>query len=206
MSAFLDACALQSDAKSASVLMIMSDTFYCLETVAAAPAAESAVRAVPAAAAVGAPAAAEAAAAAAAESGAVGAPGAERASSSPATWRRKYLQAGVLRHRIWRDMGFWEEAFLLSVREAVQGTCAHLAESAAGGGGERAAEGGMSSEAAYLYKQIVFGQLGSWLLNLVNFRVPLRTITKFMTRMSIANGLGMEERLALLAKLDTLAG
>ena len=105
-------------------------------------------------------------------------------------------------------MGFWEEAFLLSVREAVQGTCAHLGESPAAtrGSGERAAGGGKPSEASYLYKQIVFGQLGSWLLNLVNFRVPLRTITKFITRMSIANGLGMEERLALLAKLDALAG
>ena len=61
MSAFLDACALQSDAKSASVLMIMSDTFYCLETVA--PVAPPAVSGLSAAAAEGAPAAAAAAAA-----------------------------------------------------------------------------------------------------------------------------------------------
>tara|TARA_B110000208_G_scaffold19328_1_gene23801 strand:- start:122 stop:721 length:600 start_codon:yes stop_codon:yes gene_type:complete len=187
MGAFLDACALQSDAKSASVLMIMSDTFFM---VTAAEKEE----------------AAEAEAEAEAEAKKEGADQLSVALDDAAKARRKYLQAGILTHRIWHDMGFWEEAFLLSVREAVQGTCAHLKQSPRdkADGAAAAAVREMSAEAAYLYKQIIFGQLGSWLLNLVNFRVSLPTIKRFMTRMSIANGLGIEERLALLAKLDAL--
>lgn len=62
-----------------------------------------------------------------------------------------------------------------------------------------------SHEVRYAYRNIVFGQLGSFAHNMLQFGVPLETTLRFIRRMSAACGLTDEEVAALAANASELA-
>ena len=110
-------------------------------------------------------------------------------SSSSATRenRREYLQESIKNHRIWQNPHFWEEAFFLSVREEV---VKHL---------KQVHEGSVNKESNFseFYKNILFGQLGSYALNMLNFGVTLEVTLSFIHKLCIVNRIGEEKRMML---------
>ena len=81
---------------------------------------------------------------------------------------------------------FWEEAFL-SVREEV---VKHL---------KQVHEGSVNKESNFseFYKNILFGQLGSYALNMLNFGVTLEVTLSFIHKLCIVNRIGEEKRMML---------
>ena len=102
--------------------------------------------------------------------------------------RREYLQESIKHHRIWQNLHFWEEAFFLSVREEV---VKHL---------KQVQEGSVSKETNFgeFYRNILFGQLGSYALNMLNFGVALDVTLSFIRKLCIVNRIGEEKRKMLI--------
>ena len=123
MTAFLDACMVHSDVRAASMVMIMSQTFYREHS-----AGETDGRAVGGSRHSTASIAGSSAAASgegfgtAADGAAVGneqpAEGRDDAEANAADPERQriFLQVPISRHRIWEDISFWEEVFLVNLR------------------------------------------------------------------------------------------
>lgn len=122
--------------------------------------------------------------------------------------RREFVQGLVKLHPIWRDSNCWEEMFYRSVREAVQKL--HTPHSQArADGGEADGAGGMpgpdassmpapgSREWEYMYQQMVFGNLGSYMLNMRTFELPHEDVVRIVKRLGKGNGLP-EDMLSVL--------
>ncbi len=101
---------------------------------------------------------------------------------------REYLQESIKNHRIWENPHFWEEAFFLSVREEV---VKHL---------KQVHDGSVNKESnfAEFYKNILFGQLGSYALNMLNFGVALEVTLSFIRKLCVVNRIGDEKRMMLI--------
>jgi tetratricopeptide (TPR) repeat protein len=101
---------------------------------------------------------------------------------------REYLQESIKNHRIWENPHFWEEAFFLSVREEV---VKHL---------KQVHDGSVNKESnfAEFYKNILFGQLGSYALNMLNFGVTLEVTLSFIRKLCVVNRIGDDKRMMLI--------
>ena len=108
---------------------------------------------------------------------------------------REYLQGSIKEHRIWQNPHFWEEAFFLSVREEV---VKHM---------RQVEEGSVSRESDFgrFYKNIVFGQLGSYALNMLNFGVGVEATTNFINKLCHVNKMEEEKNTMLLENAKLLA-
>ena len=108
---------------------------------------------------------------------------------------REYLQGSIKEHRIWQNPHFWEEAFFLSVREEV---VKHM---------RQVEEGSVSRESDFrrFYKNIIFGQLGSYSLNMLNFGVGVEATTNFINKLCHVNKIEEEKNAMLLENAKLLA-
>ena len=90
---------------------------------------------------------------------------------------RDFLQPYIARHRVWKELSFWEEAFLVSLREETLKNCNKFVR-------------GMTKEDAdhcsYLRRNFVFGGLSSQLLNMINFGIASVVTKRLILNMSVA--------------------
>ena len=90
---------------------------------------------------------------------------------------RDFLQPYIARHRVWKELSFWEEAFLIMLREETLKNCDKFVR-------------GMQDEDAkhcrYLRRNFVFGLLSSMLLNMINFGIPSVVTKRLILNMSVA--------------------
>lgn len=108
-------------------------------------------------------------------------------SSGPA---RQFIQTALVGHKMWRSLSFWEEAFYRSIREEVKKTYGR--QLAASGGADGAVPVALqpgSREWQYMYQQIVFGQLGSYAMNMRAFGVAEEAVDRVVQRLGHGNGL-----------------
>jgi hypothetical protein len=159
MRGFLDACVTHSDVKAATMLMIMSQTFFKAqqheETTITSKGSD------------------------------------EEKEEEEEDHKKEFVQWTISNHPIWKDLLFWEEAFLHIVREEVEKN--HTSFVSRGSDRRKSKE-----EANYHYKQIVFGQLGSIAVNMISFGMSMNMTKAFILKMCVANGLSEEEMQALV--------
>jgi|EP00945_MAST-04E_sp_MAST-4E-sp1_P008441 tetratricopeptide (TPR) repeat protein len=132
----------------------------------------------------------------------VNSPGNERDAADPKDGNeeireetREYLQESIKSHRIWHNQHFWEEAFFLSVREEVVKHKWQLEEKQ------------VSHESDFMrfYKNIIFGQLGSYALNMLNFGVELQATLKFIHKLCRVNKIEPEKNNMLIENAKMLS-
>ena len=165
MRGFLDACVKHSDVKAATMLMIMSQTFFKAQqhekksTVSKGSDDDEENE--------------------------------EGTEEDDDDTEKEFVQWTISGHPIWKDLLFWEEAFLHIVREEVEKNHTSFVSR----GSDRSK---LREEANYHYKQIVFGQLGSIAVNMISFGMSMDMTKAFILKMCVANGLSEEEMQALV--------
>ncbi|TYZ57005.1 hypothetical protein PybrP1_003784 [[Pythium] brassicae (nom. inval.)] len=194
---FLSECIREDDVKAAKTAMILAETFYLPRASGAAP-----------------------------ESGAAAAVGREDWESHEdhhhlhhnlqclphhhggvdrgAT--RMYLQEEVKRHAIWKNPSFWEKALLLAIGEELQKTPQHAPWEDLPSGVPKQDTAGLPTreEAVGRVHNIVFGQLGSFTLSMLEFEVPLPQIESFVETMCDAHELTEDQRFLLRKSLQEI--
>ncbi|GLD96275.1 hypothetical protein PINS_up004958 [Pythium insidiosum] len=140
---------------------------------------------------------------------------------------RRYLQEEVKKHTIWKNPSFWEKALLLALGEELHKSpqpCAwedlpsgplrrpksasSLASSDVGGSAA-VADSLVDAlptreEAVSRVHNIVFGQLGSFTLSMLEFDVPFRQIESFVETMCDAYELTEDQRFLLRKNLQEI--
>ncbi|KAJ0400925.1 hypothetical protein ATCC90586_000226 [Pythium insidiosum] len=202
---FLDHCVRDDDVKAAKTAMILAETFY-------------AARSAP----VSAPAPPSPDAAGRRESWDSVAP--HMLSTRGAT--RRYLQEEVKKHSIWKSPSFWEKALLLALGEELHKTPQPCAWEDLPSGPLRRPKSSSSlasdaasvasaadlladalptrEEAVSRVHNIVFGQLGSFTLSMLEFDVPFRQIESFVETMCDAYELTEDQRFLLRKNLQEI--
>lgn len=138
---------------------------------------------------------------------------ADAADAGPSS--RQFIQTALVGHKMWRNLSFWEEAFYRSIRDEVRKAYGRqLASASPSGGGAGDGNGGTdghrqsppsppqpvvpetlrpdSREWQYMYQQIVFGQLGSYAMNMRAFGVQDAAVDRVVRRLGHGNGLPEE--------------
>eukprot|EP00644_Phytophthora_capsici_P006711 jgi/Phyca11/532745/estExt2_fgenesh1_pg.C_PHYCAscaffold_80012 len=107
---------------------------------------------------------------------------------------RTYLQEEVKKHPIWKSPSFWEKALLLAIGEELQRTPQPCPWEELPSGLPK--HDGLPSreEAVCRVHNIVFGQLGSFTLSMLEFEVPLGQIESFVETMCDAHELTEDQR------------
>ena len=122
---------------------------------------------------------------------------------------RQFIQTALVGHKMWRNLSFWEEAFYRSIRDEVRkayGRQLAAGNAPAAGGGDGATTDASRAPAAvvpdalrpdsrewqYMYQQIVFGQLGSYAMNMRAFGVQDAAVDRVVRRLGHGNGLPEE--------------
>ncbi|KAE9041229.1 hypothetical protein PR003_g4412 [Phytophthora rubi] len=117
---------------------------------------------------------------------------------------RTYLQEEVKKHAIWKTPSFWEKALLLAIGEELQRTPQPCPWEELPSGGPK--HNGLPSreEAVCRVHNIVFGQLGSFTLSMLEFEVPLAQIESFVETMCDAHELTEDQRFLLRKNLQEI--
>ncbi|KAG6617786.1 uncharacterized protein IUM83_09661 [Phytophthora cinnamomi] len=117
---------------------------------------------------------------------------------------RTYLQEEVKKHAIWKAPSFWEKALLLAIGEELQRTPQPCPWEELPSGGPK--HDGLPSreEAVCRVHNIVFGQLGSFTLSMLEFEVPLSQIESFVETMCDAHELTEDQRFLLRKNLQEI--
>jgi len=109
---------------------------------------------------------------------------------------RQFVQSSLVGHKMWRSLSFWEQAFYRSVREAVHKAygrqLAASDDASIAAGNVPVALRPDSTEWLYMYQQIVFGQLGSYAMNMRAFGVPADQVNRVVRRLGQGNGLSSQ--------------
>uniref|UniRef100_M4BCY0 SBF1/SBF2 domain-containing protein n=1 Tax=Hyaloperonospora arabidopsidis (strain Emoy2) TaxID=559515 RepID=M4BCY0_HYAAE len=117
---------------------------------------------------------------------------------------RTYLQEEVKQHSIWKTPSFWEKALLLAIGEELQRTPQPCPWEELPSGVPK--HDGLPSreEAVCRVHNIVFGQLGSFTLSMLEFDVPLLQIESFVETMCDAHELTEDQRFLLRKNLHEI--
>ncbi|CAI5727611.1 hypothetical protein KXD40_005642 [Peronospora effusa] len=117
---------------------------------------------------------------------------------------RTYLQEKVKKHSIWKTPSFWEKALLLAIGEELQRTPQPCPWEELPSGVPK--HDGLPSreEAVCRVHNIVFGQLGSFTLSMLEFDVPLAQIESFVETMCDAHELTEDQRFLLRKNLQEI--
>uniref|UniRef100_K3WL70 SBF1/SBF2 domain-containing protein n=1 Tax=Globisporangium ultimum (strain ATCC 200006 / CBS 805.95 / DAOM BR144) TaxID=431595 RepID=K3WL70_GLOUD len=117
---------------------------------------------------------------------------------------RIYLQEEVKKHAIWKNPSFWEKALLLAIGEELQKTPQAVPWEDLPSGVPK--HDGLPSreEAVGRVHNIVFGQLGSFTLSMLEFDVPLPQIESFVETMCDAHELTEDQRFLLRKNLQEI--
>ncbi|KAK1941832.1 Uncharacterized protein P3T76_006896 [Phytophthora citrophthora] len=117
---------------------------------------------------------------------------------------RTYLQEEVKKHPIWKSPSFWEKALLLAIGEELQRTPQPCPWEELPSGVPK--HDGLPSreEAVCRVHNIVFGQLGSFTLSMLEFEVPLGQINSFVETMCDAHELTEDQRFLLRKNLQEI--
>lgn len=117
---------------------------------------------------------------------------------------RTYLQEEVKKHPIWKTPSFWEKALLLAIGEELQRTPQPCPWEELPCGAPK--HDGLPSreEAVCRVHNIVFGQLGSFTLSMLEFEVPLTQIESFVETMCDAHELTEDQRFLLRKNLQEI--
>ncbi|OWZ07179.1 hypothetical protein PHMEG_00020465 [Phytophthora megakarya] len=117
---------------------------------------------------------------------------------------RTYLQEEVKKHPIWKTPSFWEKALLLAIGEELQRTPQPCPWEELPSGVPK--HDGLPSreEAVCRVHNIVFGQLGSFTLSMLEFEVPLTQIESFVETMCDAHELTEDQRFLLRKNLQEI--
>ncbi|ETO85085.1 hypothetical protein F444_01112 [Phytophthora nicotianae P1976] len=117
---------------------------------------------------------------------------------------RTYLQEEVKKHAIWKTPSFWEKALLLAIGEELQRTPQPCPWEELPSGVPK--HDGLPSreEAVCRVHNIVFGQLGSFTLSMLEFEVPLTQIESFVETMCDAHELTEDQRFLLRKNLQEI--
>ncbi|OQR99250.1 hypothetical protein THRCLA_06569 [Thraustotheca clavata] len=118
---------------------------------------------------------------------------------------RKYIQEDVKHHDLWRNPKFWEKALLLAVGEELHKAPQKIPWEDLPSNLPRSEGVFTREEAVSLVHNIVFGQLGSFTLSMVEFDVPLEEIRHFIETMCDAHELTEDQRFVLRANLRDIA-
>eukprot|EP00939_MAST-03C_sp_MAST-3C-sp1_P001256 g1256.t1 len=174
MRGFLDACVKHRDVGAATMLMIMSQTFFKTTTTTKAPLDTTKSHT--------------------SDTGKVDAPRSDP--PVPTTHQKEFVERTISSHPLFKDILFWESAFLHIVSEEVERNHeSFLTRSASSSTGDKKA---MLKTAEYHYKQIVFGQLGSISISMRSFGMSLGATKAFIQKMCVAHGLNDEEMESLV--------
>ncbi|KAF0686768.1 Aste57867_21431 [Aphanomyces stellatus] len=118
---------------------------------------------------------------------------------------RRYVQEDVKDHTIWRNPKFWEKALLLAIGEELHKSPQRCPWEDLPTNVPRS-DGVFSREEAVSHvHNIVFGQLGSFTLSMLEFDVPITQIRYFIETMCDAHELTEEQRFLLRANLREIA-
>ncbi|ETW00056.1 hypothetical protein H310_07486 [Aphanomyces invadans] len=118
---------------------------------------------------------------------------------------RRYVQEDVKVHVIWSNPNFWEKALMLAIGEELHKTPRRCPWEDLPTNVPRS-DGVLSrEEAVSLVHNIVFGQLGSFTLSMLEFDVPITQIRHFVETMCDAHELTEEQRFLLRANLREIA-
>ncbi|ETV79155.1 hypothetical protein, variant 2 [Aphanomyces astaci] len=118
---------------------------------------------------------------------------------------RRYVQEDVKGHVIWSNPKFWEKALMLAIGEELHKTPRRCAWEDLPSNVPRS-DGVLSrEEAVSLVHNIVFGQLGSFTLSMLEMDVPITQIRYFIETMCDAHELTEEQRFLLRANLREIA-
>ncbi|CAI5742418.1 unnamed protein product [Peronospora destructor] len=117
---------------------------------------------------------------------------------------RTYLQEKVKQHSIWKTPSFWEKALLLAIGEELQRTPQPCPWEELPSGVPK--HDGLPSreEAVCRVHNIVFGQLGSFTLSMLEFDVPLAQIKSYVETMCDAYELTEDQRFLLRKNLQEI--
>ncbi|KAG7400304.1 hypothetical protein PHYBOEH_006244 [Phytophthora boehmeriae] len=117
---------------------------------------------------------------------------------------RTYLQEEVKKHAIWKTPSFWEKALLLAIGEELQRTPQPCPWEDLPSGVPK--HDGLPSreEAVCRVHNIVFGQLGSFTLSMLEFEVSLPQIESFVETMCDAHELTEDQRFLLRKNLQEI--
>ncbi|KAL4108497.1 hypothetical protein PRIC1_000212 [Phytophthora ramorum] len=117
---------------------------------------------------------------------------------------RTYLQEEVKKHAIWKTPSFWEKALLLAIGEELQRTPQPCPWEELPSGMPK--HDGLPSreEAVCRVHNIVFGQLGSFTLSMLEFDVSLPQIESFVETMCDAHELTEDQRFLLRKNLQEI--
>nr|CCA14025.1 conserved hypothetical protein [Albugo laibachii Nc14] len=119
---------------------------------------------------------------------------------SPRT-NRVYLQVEVKQHVIWKSPKFWEKALLLAIGEELQRSSPSVSWECLPSGIPKSENVYTREEAVSHVHNIIFGQLGSFTLSMLEFGIPLAQIETFIETMCDANELTEEQRFQLRKSL-----
>ncbi|KAI9905447.1 hypothetical protein PsorP6_013936 [Peronosclerospora sorghi] len=117
---------------------------------------------------------------------------------------RLYLQSEAKKHSIWKSPSFWEKALLLAIGEELQRTPQSCPWEELPTGVPK--HDGLPSreEAVCRVHNIVFGQLGSFTLSMLEFDVPITQIESFVETMCDAHELTEDQRFLLRKNLHEI--
>ncbi|DAZ94974.1 TPA: hypothetical protein N0F65_000606 [Lagenidium giganteum] len=187
---FLNECIREDDVKAAKTAMILAETFYLPREAAPSSTSDAKV---------------------AEDHHPVGKP-LDRGAA------RIYLQVEVKKHAIWKNPTFWEKALLLAIGEELQKTPQPCAwedlptaqiQNSEDQHQQHPPHHHHSSlhtreEAVSRVHNIVFGQLGSFTLSMLEFDVPLQQIQSFVETMCDAHELTEDQRFLLRKNLQEI--
>ncbi|CAI5735225.1 unnamed protein product [Hyaloperonospora brassicae] len=117
---------------------------------------------------------------------------------------RTYLQEEVKKHSIWKTPSFWEKALLLAIGEELQRTPQPCPWEELPSGVPKPDGLPSREEAVCRVHNIVFGQLGSFTLSMLEFDVPLLQIESFVETMCDAHELTEDQRFLLRKNLHEI--
>ncbi|CEG50518.1 uncharacterized protein PHALS_00656 [Plasmopara halstedii] len=117
---------------------------------------------------------------------------------------RTYLQEEVKKHSIWKTPSFWEKALLLAIGEELQRTPQPCPWEELSSGVGKHDSLPSREEAVCRVHNIVFGQLGSFTLSMLEFEVPLIQIESFVETMCDAHELTEDQRFLLRKNLHEI--
>eukprot|EP00939_MAST-03C_sp_MAST-3C-sp1_P001266 g1266.t1 len=109
---------------------------------------------------------------------------------------REFLQVHISRHRVWKEISYWEEAFLVALRDETLKNCEAFV---------RGMDAKAAKHCAYVRRNYVFGQLASSILNMVNFGIPSMLTKSLVLNMSISYSLSEDMTRALIQQVDSTA-
>ncbi|OQR96457.1 hypothetical protein ACHHYP_15810 [Achlya hypogyna] len=125
--------------------------------------------------------------------------------AGPQRVARKYVQDEIKHHAIWRNPKFWEKALLLAIGEELHKAPQEIPWEELPTNVPRSHGVFTREEAVCLVHNVVFGQLGSFTLSMLELDVPLDDIRHFVETMCDAHELTEDQRFVLRANLRDIA-